>query len=206
MTAHGDGRESPSHAAPAVYSRKLILAKLLFFATAMASVGWQRFQNIFYLEQGLSPSQIGELKSLGLLLKFLGEPFWCLVADLTDMKTVFAFCILMQIGTMELLRLVNRRDANALRRVRRQRKYAGQRCQCKDRADRQPRRRKHVIKLCAEYCEEANNVPGDRRVHGPDRSVLQRLFRVDLLTAFECKGNGQARAYSEKKSVDGKSR
>jgi len=107
MTAvHGDGRDSPSHAAPVVYSRKLILAKLLFFATAMASVGWQRFQNIFYLEQGLSPSQIGELKSLGLLLKFFGEPFWCLVADLTDMKTVFAFCILMQISTMELLRLV----------------------------------------------------------------------------------------------------
>ena len=87
-------------------SRKLAMAKALFFATAMASVGWQRFQNIFYLQQGLNPAQIGELKSLGLLLKFIGEPFWCLVADMTDMKTVFAFCLLMQICTMELLRAI----------------------------------------------------------------------------------------------------
>lgn len=87
-------------------SRKLAMAKALFFATAMASVGWQRFQNIFYLQQGLNPAQIGELKSLGLLLKFIGEPFWCLVADMTDMKTVFAFCLLMQICTMELLRVI----------------------------------------------------------------------------------------------------
>ena len=89
------------------WNRKLILAKSLFFATAMAGVGWQRFQNIFYLQQGMTPVQIGELKSLGLLLKFVGEPFWCLVADLTDMKVVFALCILMQVGTMEILRLTH---------------------------------------------------------------------------------------------------
>lgn len=88
-------------------NRKLVLAKSLFFATAMAGVGWQRFQNIFYLQQGMTPVQIGELKSLGLLLKFVGEPFWCLVADLTDMKVVFALCILMQVGTMEILRLTH---------------------------------------------------------------------------------------------------
>jgi len=91
---------------PGAFNYNLVLAKSLFFATAMAGVGWQRFQNIYYLQQGLTPSQIGALKSLGLVLKIVGEPFWCLVADLTDQKIVFSFCLFMQIFTMEMLRLV----------------------------------------------------------------------------------------------------
>jgi hypothetical protein len=42
----------------------LMKAKALFFCTAMANVGWSRFQNNFYLEQGLSPQEIGSLKGI----------------------------------------------------------------------------------------------------------------------------------------------
>ena len=44
------------------------------------------------------------MKSIGLVLKFLGEPLWCFLADLTDPKIIFSICIIMQIGTMEMMR------------------------------------------------------------------------------------------------------
>ena len=34
-----------------------------------------------------------------------GEPFWSIVADLTDHKLVFGLCMVMQILTMEILRV-----------------------------------------------------------------------------------------------------
>jgi hypothetical protein len=85
----------------------LVVAKALFFSTAMSSVGWQRFQNNFYLDKGFTSYEIGTLKSFGLLFKFVGEPFWCFVADLTDPKIVFILSILTSIVSMELLRLAN---------------------------------------------------------------------------------------------------
>lgn len=84
----------------------LIKAKALFFCTAMANVGWSRFQNNFYLEQGLSPQEIGSLKAIGLLLKFFGEPVLCIIADLTDSRIIFSLCMVMQIVTMEMMRQV----------------------------------------------------------------------------------------------------
>ena len=84
----------------------LMKAKALFFCTAMANVGWSRFQNNFYLEQGLSPREIGSLKAIGLLLKFLGEPVLCIIADLTDSRIIFSLCMIMQIATMEMMRQV----------------------------------------------------------------------------------------------------
>lgn len=38
-------------------------------------------------------------------LLLLGEPFWSMVADLTDQKLVFGLCMVMQILTMEILRV-----------------------------------------------------------------------------------------------------
>jgi predicted MFS family arabinose efflux permease len=67
--------------------------------------GWTRFQNNFYMDNGLSSSQIGTLKSIGLVFKFLGEPIWCFLADMTDSKIIFALCIFMQIATMEIMRI-----------------------------------------------------------------------------------------------------
>jgi predicted MFS family arabinose efflux permease len=72
----------------------------------MAGTGWSKFQNIFYMENGLNASQIGLLKSIGLILKFFGEPILCMVADLTDQKMVFATCIVMQMLSMEGLRWI----------------------------------------------------------------------------------------------------
>ena len=87
--------------------RNLIIAKMLFFCGSMGGVGWSRFQNIFYLEHGMNASQIGMLKSIGLILKIVGEPFWCIVADITDShKVLFTICILMQISTLEMMRWI----------------------------------------------------------------------------------------------------
>jgi hypothetical protein len=85
---------------------KLRIAKLLFFTTAMSTVGWNRFQNNFYIDVGLSTAEIGGLKSIGLCLKFIGEPIMCLIADMTDPKIIFAICMCTQIFSMELLRTI----------------------------------------------------------------------------------------------------
>lgn len=87
--------------------RHLLIAKLLFFCGSMGTVGWTRFQSIFYLHNGLNAAQIGTLKSVGLILKFVGEPLWCIIADMTDQKAIFSLCILMQVFTMEILRWVS---------------------------------------------------------------------------------------------------
>jgi predicted MFS family arabinose efflux permease len=56
----------------------------------------------------MNASQIGMLKSIGLMLKIVGEPFWCAVADVTNrQKILFALCILMQVITLETLRWVS---------------------------------------------------------------------------------------------------
>ena len=86
--------------------KDLIIAKALFFCTSMSGVGWNRFQNIYFLNKGFSPSKIGMLKSIGLVLKVFGEPLWCCIADLTDTRLVFALCMLMQVVTMEMLRVI----------------------------------------------------------------------------------------------------
>ena len=83
----------------------LLVAKALFFSTAMSSVGWQRFQNNYYLDKGFTSYEIGTLKSFGLLFKFVGEPFWCFIADLTDPKLVFIGCLVTSVATMEMLRV-----------------------------------------------------------------------------------------------------
>lgn len=94
-------KRSSSHC---IQNRNLFLAKALFFSNAMSSVGWTRFQNNYYLDNGLTSYEIGSLKSAGLILKFFGEPIWCLIADLTDTKIIYALGMLMQILSMEILR------------------------------------------------------------------------------------------------------
>ena len=87
------------------YPMKLVIAKVLFFCTSMSGVGWNRFQSIYFLQRGLNPGEIGLLKSLGLVLKVAGEPFWCIIADMTDEKAMFVVTLLMNVITMEILRI-----------------------------------------------------------------------------------------------------
>ena len=87
------------------YPMKLVIAKVLFFCTSMSGVGWNRFQSIYFLQRGLNPGEIGLLKSLGLVLKVAGEPFWCIIADMTDEKAMFVITLLMNVITMEILRM-----------------------------------------------------------------------------------------------------
>ena len=51
--------------------KNLLIAKSLFFSTAMSNVGWSRFQNNFYLDQGLSSTEIGMILLFCLLLLLL---------------------------------------------------------------------------------------------------------------------------------------
>ena len=39
--------------------QNLLFAKALFFTANLSSVGWTRYQNNFYLDEGLTPLQIG---------------------------------------------------------------------------------------------------------------------------------------------------
>ena len=99
----GEDDEKASKISASEIKMKLALAKLLYFATSMGNVGWNRFQNLYFLGNGIHPKQIGQLKSLGLFLKLFGEPFWCFIADYTDPKFVFVICLLTQILSMEIL-------------------------------------------------------------------------------------------------------
>ena len=47
--------------------KNLLIAKSLFFSTSMSNVGWSRFQNNFYLDQGLSSTEIGNYFIISLL-------------------------------------------------------------------------------------------------------------------------------------------
>jgi predicted MFS family arabinose efflux permease len=82
------------------------LAKALFFLSTLTYVGWTRFQNSFFIENGLSNSEIGVLKSIGLFCKFFGEPFICIIADKTSHKSVFLLCLVSNIVTMEIMRSI----------------------------------------------------------------------------------------------------
>lgn len=84
----------------------LILAKAIFFTNSLSTVGWGRFQNNFYLDMGLSSYEIGSLKSIGLILKVIGEPLWSFVADCWDPKYIFVYSMIVQIASMEILRVI----------------------------------------------------------------------------------------------------
>jgi hypothetical protein len=80
-------------------------AKLLFFLSSLSTVGWNRFQNSFFIDKGLSNSQIGSLKSLGLLCKAVGEPILSLSADLLSTNSLLMCSLLVHIVSLEYLRI-----------------------------------------------------------------------------------------------------
>lgn len=80
------------------------MAKLLFFCVSMSTVGWQRFQNNFYLENGLSTSQVGTLKAIGLLFKFVASPVFCFLSDISNPKYILMQMLGVQILTIWMLK------------------------------------------------------------------------------------------------------
>jgi len=83
---------------------KLVFAKVLFFSTALSTVGWTRFQNNVLLSKGISARDVGILKGVGLLFKLTGELTCATVADKYDPFSVFIVCTLCQAYTMECIR------------------------------------------------------------------------------------------------------
>jgi MFS family permease len=98
------GREAGSALGKDDKDYNLFKAKALFFIVTLSVVGWTRFQNSFYIDGGLTNTEIGTLKSVGLLCKLVGEPLLCMLADLTGHKEMFLFCILFNALSIEMLR------------------------------------------------------------------------------------------------------
>jgi MFS transporter, PPP family, 3-phenylpropionic acid transporter len=83
---------------------RLLFAKVLFFTTALSTVGWTRFQNNVLLNRGISARDVGILKGVGLLFKLIGELACATVADKHDPFRVFIVCAVCQAYTLECIR------------------------------------------------------------------------------------------------------
>ena len=60
---------------------RLRLAKLLSFTSGAGMVAWNKFSSLWLLSVGLSPTEVGVLKTSGLLAKSVCQPLWALLAD-----------------------------------------------------------------------------------------------------------------------------
>jgi len=69
--------------------------KALQFFSAAAGVPWGRFAVSYFRSKGLSPSQIANLRSAGLVTKLFTYPLWGTMADaFGDVKKVYIMCVI----------------------------------------------------------------------------------------------------------------
>ena len=59
----------------------LVVPKLLAFFSAFSGVGWNRFGVFLLLDAGLTPAQVGFMKTLGFFGKLVALPLWGVIAD-----------------------------------------------------------------------------------------------------------------------------
>ena len=64
----------------------LIFPKLVFFTVTISGVCWNRFSNIYFVANGLTMRDVGDLKSIGFLLKAITHPLWGYVGDYCGVK------------------------------------------------------------------------------------------------------------------------
>mmetsp|Transcript_15574 Transcript_15574/g.42266 ORF Transcript_15574/g.42266 Transcript_15574/m.42266 type:complete len:146 (-) Transcript_15574:359-796(-) len=95
---------------------RLKVAKLLAFASSAGTVAWNKFSQIWLLSVGLSPTQAGVLKSVGLLAKTGAQPMWAAIADMeiparfnpnlrtTSMHATAVISIVLSLVLLEALR------------------------------------------------------------------------------------------------------
>ena len=60
---------------------RLRIAKMLSFTSGAGMVAWNKFASLWLLSVGLSPTQVGVLKTTGLAAKSVCQPVWALLAD-----------------------------------------------------------------------------------------------------------------------------
>ena len=88
-------------------------AKLLSFSYSASGVSWNRFCNVWLLKSGFSPREVGLMKSLSLVGKFVAQPVWAGTADAGSPPAVLAASVAASVLTLEGLRLGTRDGYNA---------------------------------------------------------------------------------------------
>lgn len=77
------------------YGNFMWFPKALQFFSAAAGVPWGRFAVSYLKSKGLSPSQIANLRSAGLITKLFTYPLWGTMADACgDVKKVYIMCVI----------------------------------------------------------------------------------------------------------------
>lgn len=80
-------------------------AKLLLIVTTAAAVPWGRFATVFFLNSGLSASNLGILRVIGLVGKVLAYPAWGVIADRTgDIRLTLLASVLLSGVSLVLFR------------------------------------------------------------------------------------------------------
>ena len=83
----------------------LIVPKLLAFLISLSGVGWNRFSVFLFMKNGLSPSQVGTLKTLGFILKIFAQPVWGIIADSTSLQSALILSLVLCSLSLEIVRL-----------------------------------------------------------------------------------------------------
>jgi len=88
MTAGGQGK-ADSMEEPDILSvdqqasrERLKLAKAISFASGAGMVAWNKFASLWLLSIGLTPTEVGVLKSAGLVSKSVCQPMWAIMSDM----------------------------------------------------------------------------------------------------------------------------
>jgi len=82
----------------------LILPKGLAFFTALSGVGWNRFGVFYLLDAGLSPADVGFLKTLGFFSKVVAQPLWGIIADSTSLRSALILSFTISAVSLEIVR------------------------------------------------------------------------------------------------------
>lgn len=83
----------------------LLAPKLLAFLLALSGVGWNRFSVFLFLNNGMTASQVGNLKTLGFICKIFAQPLWGVVADSTSLQMSLILSLVLCTVTLEAVRL-----------------------------------------------------------------------------------------------------
>ena len=62
--------------------RSVDMAKAIMFINSAGTVVWNRFSTVYFLSIGMSPSEVGALKSASLVCKSVAQPLWAATADI----------------------------------------------------------------------------------------------------------------------------
>ena len=75
-------------------TNELFLSSLQFFPT-FANVGWSKFASLFFIENGITPSQLAIISTVQAIAKLLGYPTYVIFHRINDfMHSIIYICFL----------------------------------------------------------------------------------------------------------------